>query len=540
MHTEQPDLIIKQAENISDEMLQSSRMQPAGGEKNYSKEHIQQIYSGISSKIDPEKGGTYGAPKFPMPVVHEYLLHYHLLSGNNKPLELVDITLKKMAAGGIYDQLGGGFCRYATDANWKVPHFEKMLYDNAQLLSLYSNAFKLSRDPEYADVIRKTISFAEEVFSAPGAGFYSALDADSEGEEGLFYIWKKEEILKVAGHLGQEFCQYYHVEENGNWEYRYNILYRNPETENASSDASSFLSLNNKFSPIRSALLKIRAGRQKPGLDDKILTSWNALMITGLLNAYNALGDQKYLDRALANARFLEEKMISEDYRLSRNYKNGKASINAFLDDYAFLSDALINLYQATFDEHWLYLSRHITDYAIKHFYGPENKQFFYTSSLDPGLILRPVETSDNVIPAASSRMLGNLLILSRYFNREDYLVIAEDLMAGIKHQLLRNPAFLSAWASHILSHYYPNIDIVIIGPRVEDLQKEISKYYLPGILLAGAKKSGTLSLFEYKYIEGKTLIYVCIDKSCKQPVESVKAAMEIINARLSNRKPMF
>ena len=440
-------------------------------------------------------------------------------------INAVNTTLKKMAAGGIYDHIGGGFCRYSTDAEWKVPHFEKMLYDNAQLLSLYSNAYSLTNDAQYKDVILSTVGFIQKEMTSPEGGFYSALDADSEGEEGLFYTWEKDEILDLAGEMGPGFCKYYQVTKEGNWTNNRNILWRGENNANKADKPPG------AYTKIRQKLLAVRNKRIRPALDDKILTSWNALMLKGLLDAYRVTGEKSILSLALKNANFLESAILADKRKVYRNFHKGKISISGFLDDYAFLSEAYIHLYRVSFDEKWLYLALDITKYAVGHFYDSKQNLFYYTSDEDPELILRPSEYSDNVIPSSASIMASNLNYLNKYFMLDDFDKIYNELMLSIKPQLLKNPVFYSAWAKQALHRHNVQSELVIVGPQAESFRKELNKRYFSGVLFSGGKKGGTFSLFEYKYIEGRTLIYVCKDKRCFEGVESVTQALALLKS---------
>jgi uncharacterized protein YyaL (SSP411 family) len=523
LYHSQKDLLLDQANNIIDGMKGSLSLPDHKDKDALSMDQIDSISKRILSQIDPEYGGMHGAPKFPMPSVFEYLLQDYARSGNENVMTAVNTTLRGMAAGGIFDQIGGGFCRYSTDATWKVPHFEKMLYDNAQLLSLYSNAYSLNETPGYKDVIFSTIGFIKREFTDPEGGFYTALDADSEGEEGLFYTWSYQEIIDLAGDLGPKFCTYYQITKEGNWTKNKNILWRkanNGDSENKTTET---------FAEVRRMLLAERNKRVRPGLDDKVLTSWNALMLKGLLDAYRVLEDNSILALALRNASFLKSEMITKEGKVYRNYHGGKVSISGFLDDYAFVVDAFIHLYRVTFDEQWLYLALDITKYTITHFYDSQKQVFYYTSDEDKELILRPSEYSDNVIPSSASMVASNLFYLSKYFDDESFSIIYDQLIQNIKPQILNRPVYYSAWAKLALSIHHMQKEVVIVGPQAESFRKDLNRHFLPGVVISGGEKRGTLSVFEYKYIEGKTLIYVCKDKKCLEPTDSVAFAIELL-----------
>jgi len=316
---------------------------------------LEDVFYDFKSNIDFTHGGYGGAPKFPMPTGYQFLLHYYYLSGNKEALKAVNTTLNKMAAGGIYDQIGGGFSRYSTDEVWKVPHFEKMLYDNAQLVSLYSAAYQLTKDPAYKTVVAETLNFINRELTSPEGGFYSSLDADSESVEGKFYVWTLDELQFVLGAKAGLVKDYYQVTQKGNWENNQNILFKTDDDKKiANTYKITEEELMIRIKEAKELLLAARSKRVRPALDDKILTAWNALMLKGYCDAYRTFDEPEYLKMALRNADFILQNMKAEDNGLSRNYKNGKATIAAFLDDYAFTISAFISLYRVTFDEQWL------------------------------------------------------------------------------------------------------------------------------------------------------------------------------------------
>ena len=525
LHINQPDLLLQQAESLSGEIKQSFSDPAIVDDHIVDPNQLKEIYKSIAGKIDPDKGGMWGAPKFPMPVIYEFLLYYYKISEDEEALSLITNSLDRMGSGGIYDQLGGGFCRYSTDAEWRVPHFEKMLYDNAQLISLYAKAYSVTGNHDYERIVRESIDFVVRELGSPDGGFYSALDADSEGIEGQYYVWTKKEVLEVGGSGAEAFCRYFNILEEGNWEDGKNILF----SSDMNTDIPPGYTEKDEFHKIKTELLKQRSHRIRPQLDNKIICSWNAMMLTALLDAYCYLEDESYLKLALKNASFLEENMITPDYRVYRNINEGKEAINGFLDDYAFLGNAMIRLYQQTFDEHWLHLSHKISQYAIEHFYDHDQKHFYYTSDLDPELIVRPTEYTDNVIPSSSSSILSNLYTLANYFDDNSLMGVYEEVLKGRLSAIIKNPAFHAGWASSMISEVFPPAEVMITGEGAESIRKDISKHYFPEILLSGGEKGGTLSHLGYKYIEGSTKIYVCRNKTCEQPVETAREAIEIL-----------
>jgi uncharacterized protein YyaL (SSP411 family) len=402
------------------------------GNPEFTEEAISHIGTTFVGTLDTKWGGRKGAPKFPMPNNSQFLLKYSVLMDDARANEAVLTTLDKMANGGIFDQLGGGFSRYSVDARWHVPHFEKMLYDNGQIVSVYAQVFQLTKDPLYARVIRETLAFIERELTDSSGGFYSSLDADSDGEEGKFYVWTENEIEELFPDVIERkvVSEYFDIKSNGNWEHGKNVLQVLNSTEEIAE--------KNEISPVRCAqiieqartkMFQAREKRMRPGLDDKILTSWNALMLKGYTDAYRALQDQQYLTIALKNATFIETQMLRDDGGLNRNYKDGRSAINAFLDDYALVIDAWLALYQVTFEERWLHSARRLADYAIAHFYDASSGMFYYTSDLDPPLVARKKELSDNVIPASNSVFAKDLHKLGQYFYHQEYLDLAAQML---------------------------------------------------------------------------------------------------------------
>ena len=431
-----------------------------------------------------------------------------------------------MANGGIYDHIGGGFARYSTDAIWKVPHFEKMLYDNAQLVTLYANAYQFTKNEHYKTIIIETLEFIEREMTSNEGGFYSSLDADSEGVEGKFYVWDKTELDQLLGENAALIQEYYNVTSSGNWEGA-NILYTiMNDAEFAANHNISAKSLHTKLIKAKKKLLKIRNNRIRPALDDKILTSWNALMLKGYVSAYNVLNDEKYLATALKNANFIVNNCMEENGKLNRNYKNEKSTINGFLDDYAFTISAFIELYQSTFDEKWLKKANKLTNYVMEHFYDSKSKMFFYTSDLDPALIARKMEISDNVIPASNSEMAKNLFIIGKYFYNNEYTEIAHQMINNIKDKASAAGPYYANWDLLLMWMIKDPYEVAIVGEDYLTKRKEFNQFYLPNVLFMGGKNEGSLELLSNKLIEGVTNIYVCQNKSCKTPVSEVKMAI--------------
>jgi uncharacterized protein YyaL (SSP411 family) len=577
LYSANPQQIEQQAGNLTNGIRTASAGDFNPGEPGFDPQAADQIVDNWKNIIDFEWGGERRAPKFPLPIGYRFLLTYHYLTQNNadkqalgkKALEAVKVTLDRMAMGGIYDQAGGGFARYSTDAFWKVPHFEKMLYDNGQLVSLYSYAYQLTKDPLYKTVVYETLEFVERELTSPqvpngGRGFYSSLDADAEGEEGKFYIWTKSEIQNLLGKDAQLIIDYYNITDSGNWEKGRNILFRTkPDEVFAAEKKITVQQLQEQVAKAKKQLLAARSQRFRPALDDKILTAWNALMLTGYVDAYRVFDDKKFLERALENAGFILNNMLSDNGRLNRNYKEGKSSINAFLDDYAFTIQAFISLYQATFDEKWLSCAEKLLKYTLEHFFDPKSGMFYYTSDQDPGLIARKMEIPDNVIPASNSQMAVNLYLLGEYFYQEgvgdpnpftvrqtpffrsfiskvcqknkvseniskkEYIKKSKRMLNNVKVDMVRNGPYYANWALLLTYFIHPIVEVAIVGDEWEARRKELDQNYLPHMLLTGGKTEGTLPLLAGKLIQGQTTIFVCKNKACQLPSTNVQEALK-------------
>lgn len=530
MQKKEPAKLVQSAEQVTNGIHMVETVNFKESERTFLMTDLDKQFANMKANLDFKKGGANRAPKFPMPSNWEYLLNYNYLSNNEEALKAVTVTLANMANGGIYDHLEGGFARYSTDAGWHVPHFEKMLYDNSQLVSLYAHAYQQTKDPLYKKVVYETLEFVQhELTSAEGA-FYSSLDADSEGEEGKYYVWTKNEIEKILGADADVFSIYYNVTSTGNWEHGKNILFRN-ETDEATAKklGLTVTELKSRIDMGKAKLMKERNARVKPGLDDKVLSSWNALMLTGYVDAYRAFGDESFLAKAVNNADFLLKHAIAKDGEMTRNYKNGKASINALLDDYAFTIAAFIDLYQATFEEKWLNEADKLTAYTLEHFFDPKSKMFFYTHNQYSNLISRKMEVADNVIPSSNSEMAKNLFLLGHFFYNEDYISKAKQMLINVEEDVQKNIYFYANWG--ILQAWLTQslYEVAITGDDFKNKRQEFDRHYLPDVIFLGSKAQSKLALLENKLVPGQTTIYVCRDKTCKLPVTQVNDALQQI-----------
>ena len=406
---------------------------------------------------------------------------------------------------------------------WHIPHFEKMLYDNGQLVSLYSDAYKLTKNPLYKEVIEKTLRFVERELMNSEGGFYSALDADSlnsdnDLQEGAFYAWKIPELKVILKKDFDLFGQLFSCNAFGVWEDEKYVLIQNQTLDSIAAQNNIPVSeLRTKKIFWENLLYNEREKRPKPRLDDKCLTSWNAIMLKGNVDAYKALGIQKYLDIAQQNACFIIKNLWSSEGNLFHNYKNGKTTINGYMEDYCFVIAAFISLYEATLNEKWLQDSKQLVDYSLKHFYDDKKSFFAFTSNLDEALITSHYETEDNVIPASNSVMAKNLFQLSIYFNNSYYEKISHQMLMavlpGIDH-----PSAFSNWMDLALNYSEQNKELAVCGEDALAYCAKINSQYIPNVILAGTQKESTLPFLNSRYHDQETLFYLCKNKTCLMP----------------------
>lgn len=494
----------------------------------FSKTDYKDFFGGWINLIDRENGGFKGAPKFPMPSSWIFLLDYHYYTKNQDALDITTNLLDGMHKGGIYDQIHGGFARYSVDDKWFAPHFEKMLYDNAQLINLYSKTYQLTQNSSYEKVIRQSLDFIKNELTAENGGFYSALDADSDGKEGAYYTYHFDELKKIL--TDEEFKiaeSYFGLKENGNWEDEQNIFYKAKSINEVAQELKIGQNkIKKDLEIIISKIKKNSLNRNKPSLDDKILCSWNAMMMLGYINAYKALKDESYLVAAIKNADFLNKNLIDEKLQVYRNYKNQKASIPAFLEDYAWLAQAFCSLYQVTFESGYLKRAKKLTDIAIEKFYDSERGIFYYTSAENSDLIARKIEINDNVIPASNSVMLNLLIDLSHFYPTSNYSDIASQLASKIHQKIYKSGPYLANWARGIGKMVHGQVEIVCVGHKALEKAQELQHLYFGHAVYMG--ENTKIDLVKDKRSTGD-LIYICQDKVCQQPVKTVAEAHEIL-----------
>jgi uncharacterized protein len=535
LYKEDPEKAIKYADNLTNGVKKSGLVPLNTSKKEFTQTELEKAVKKWKQNLDYKMGGRKGAPKFPIPNNFDFLMHYAFQNSDTKLTNYVNTSLTKMAYGGIYDQIGGGFARYATDAKWHVPHFEKMLYDNGQMMGLYAKAYAATKNILYKNVVYQTADFLEHELLDKTGAFYSSLDADSKDanghlEEGAYYVWTKSELKTLIGNDFNLFSDYYNVNDFGKWEKDNYVLIRDEsDIAFAKKHKLTVAELEKKVEKWHKTLLTFREKRAKPRLDDKSLTSWNALTLKGYIDAYKVFNDKRFLDIALKNAHFISTKMLKPNGSLYRNYKNNKSNLEAYLIDYASVSEAFIELYQVTLNQKWLTQAKQLTDYCFDSFFDDNSQMFYFTSNKALSLVAKKIEVDDNVIPSSNSIMALNLFKLYHYYSNTKYLETAEQMLHNVKENALAYGAGASNWLTlynYTLNNYY---EIAIVGPNAEVFTQEFNKMYLPNTLIAASKTDSKLPLLESRFNPEETLIYICVNGACKMPVSSIKDALNLI-----------
>ncbi|MFY9301227.1 MAG: thioredoxin domain-containing protein [Candidatus Nitrosotenuis sp.] len=522
---EKPGDIKKAAENFMSNLQQAEFVTtPAKLEKSI----LDEAAINLFQIADTTYGGFGSAPKFPNAANLSFLLRYSKTSKITKFSEFVFKTLNRMGKGGIFDQIGGGFHRYSTDARWLVPHFEKMLYDNALLPTVYAEAYQITKDPFYLDVIKKTLGFVIREMTSPEGGFYSALDADSEGEEGKFYVWKKKEIAEILGKDADVFCLYFDVTDGGNFE-GHTILNNNIA---ASTVAFHFGITEDQVRKIISdgsqKLLEVRAKRVRPGLDDKILMSWNALMASAFTRGYRVTGEKSYLDAAEKCVTFLEKNLVSGT-NLMRTYKNGKAKLQAYLEDYAYFINALVDVFEITAEPRRLELAANLTNHLIDHFWDEKSNSFYFTADNHERLIIRPKSSYDLSIPSGNSVAASCLLKLHHLTQQKRFLEIATKTMESFAIAAAENPFGFGYLLNTIYLYLQGPTEITVLNQKNKAVCDHLSKKFLPeAILVVVPDESKLKELAKYQFFAGKefpdddTSVFVCKNFACSLPLREI------------------
>ncbi|WP_121666772.1 thioredoxin domain-containing protein [Mesonia aquimarina] len=531
LYKKSPDKMVEYAEKLEKGLQQINLIEPIEEKQPVKIDFINKLLPSWKSKFDYTYGGMKGAPKFLMPNNYQFLLRYAVQTNKPELIDFVSFSLNKIIYGGIYDAIGGGFSRYAVDEKWHIPHFEKMLYDNAQMLSLLAEAYAVSKKPLFKKTLEETFSFIDREFSAPNGGFYAALDADSltennQHKEGAFYTWTKNELQQILGTDFLLFAEYYNVNEKGYWEENQYVLRRISSVKKiAEKFKLSEKTIAEKVEKAKEQLFQIREKRAKPALDTKILTAWNALMLSAYCDAYSIFQNEDYLEKAKQNMSFLLNNRVQKNGALIRSFKQNNIEIKACLDDYAFFIEALIKLYEITFEEQHLLKAKQITDYCLDNFLNEEANAFYYTSHKTSELFIKTIEIEDNVIPSSNSAMAKNLFKLSKFFRNPNYKKIALNLYQHVEPRIANYPSGYSNWLQVQLDFSTPFYELIFRGDNAKENIEKVSKYYLPNIIKAYKKtaENTTIPILQEKQEVSKNEMHLCEDARCFLPSKNYK-----------------
>ncbi|MGI9551432.1 MAG: thioredoxin domain-containing protein [Aurantibacter sp.] len=523
MYRNDPDKAAEYSDMVTAGIAEVNLVQPVDGYESLTKDALKSSVENWKQHWDAEWGGDKVIEKFMIPSNLDFLLDYSELTGDVTAKAHVENTLDKILSGGVYDHVGGGFFRYSTDAKWKVPHFEKMLYDNAQAIGLYSKAFKIFKKPEYRDAVMETISFLEREMKNAEGGYYSALDSQSEGEEGKFYVWKEEELKSLLQDDFELFASYYNIAPEAIWEEGNYVLHKSVDDQSFSQKHSISMSeLRSSKALWREKLLKAREMKVRPGSDDKILTSWNALLIQGLVTSYEAFGLKEHLDRAEAISEFLRKNSYVK--QLIHSYKKGSQRKEGFLEDYAFLMEASLSLYGVTMNMEYLDLAQELNLKATEKFSDKASGMFRYNEGEE--LISKIIKTNDGELPSPNAIMAHNLFRLGHLIYEPEMMDRSKKMLSSMVPALTESAPSYSKWNALLLNTTYPYYEIAVVGNDAGVLMPELNDKHLPNTIVVGSMTNSELPLFKGRHSDENTLIYVCQNTTCKLPVETVKEAL--------------
>ncbi|UOB18815.1 thioredoxin domain-containing protein [Abyssalbus ytuae] len=513
------------ANRLREGIKQVSLIEPVKNTEAVSDSTLTSMFGNWKKFWDRENGGLIGDQKFMMPGHYEFLLRLGVQNNDKETLEYVKHTLDIIALRGVYDHVGGGFYRYSTDSKWKIPHFEKMLYDNAQLVSMYAKAYSYFGEELYLERIEETLDFIEREMTSPEGLFYTALDADSDGEEGKYYIWTTEELQKILGEDFNLFSGYYSANNNGLWEEgKYVLQQGNLKDDFIQQHSLTPEDFEKKTELWKKVLLEERQKRIKPGLDNKALASWNGLMIKAYVDAYKVSQNESYLKKAERAMSFILDNFIDNEGEIYHSYISGKTSISGFADDYAYIAKACISLYEVTFNTAYLSKAKDLTDKAINLF--PDEKTGLFYYSHEENLISGVIKVDDGVIPSPNSVMADNLFKLSHYFDDTSYKERAVKMLLVIRGDMEKYGGSYSNWGQLLLNNLKPFYEIVIVGGGAKEKTLKLYKKYIPNAVFAGSVTDNNMPLLQNRFVEGKTYIYVCRNRVCKLPVTEVEKAV--------------
>ena len=488
----------------------------------FSKEQCDTIVENILKNADTVYGGFGAAPKFPQTFTIQYLLAYGFFFKHPASLQQAELSLQKMLQGGIYDHLAGGFCRYSTDSHWLVPHFEKMLYDNALLVSVLADAYQVTSHKIYEDAIHKTLGFFIKEMKHPNGGFFAALDADSEQVEGKFYVWDKKEVDKILGKDADLYCEWFGISEKGNWEGKNILNIAENEELFASKYSISKPDLQLLIQRGNEKLLKERNKRTRPITDDKILLGWNALLITAFCKAAAALGKDAYLKEAVSLFEFMEEKCCREGIPVFHSYKNNTARHPAFLDDHAYLIQSCIHLQEITGNGKYLEKAKLMTEYVLQNFENTHTGFFYFTHRNQADVITRKVEIYDGAVPSGNSIMVENLYYLSVVFEKPEWHIRSQNLTKCILDTVLKYPASFAIWAGIVLKQAIGINEIILTGSGQDQIKLDLLRLFIPNKVFQSADIEGAFPLLRHKIYKNTPLIYLCKNNTCLAPAGEI------------------
>ena len=531
--------ISSSADAITAELKKSDRF--IASNEMLTTEVLNSAFSALAGNFDQANGGFGGAPKFPPSMTLMFLLRHHKRTHSPQALTMVETTLQKMAGGGMYDHLGGAFARYSVDARWLVPHFEKMLYDNALLTRIYLYAYQQTKNPVYRRVAEETLEYIIRDMTDRSGGFYSSEDADSEGEEGKFYVWTRAEVLAVLGDQdGSAFCEFFDVTQEGNFEHGKSILNTPRSLEKfAAEEGKTFEEITRTINACKRKLFYAREQRVRPGRDDKSLAAWNGLMLTAFAEAANILGRDDYREVAVRNAEFITTQLM-RDGRLLRTYKAGQAKLNGYLEDYAYVIEGLLAVYEATFELKFFTQARELADTMIAQFWDEQDGGFYFTSSDHEELITRTKDYFDNATPSGNSVAATALLKLGLLTQEQEYSHHSATILRALRPAMSRYPSAFGYLLGALDFYLSEPKEIAIVGKldshEVRSFTEEVYSRYLPNKVVAACEPADERAASAIKLlvgrsaIEGKATAYVCRNYTCFEPatmVEELAARLE-------------
>lgn len=540
LHREEPEKVRSYAGNLTGAVRKINEMTEEGGNERPGLADLSEWVGSWKPRFDPEYGGQRGAPKFMMPVRLQFLMHWGTAMEDSDILDHVHRSLKSMALGGLFDQLGGGFSRYSVDVRWHVPHFEKMLYDNAQLMGVYAQGYARYGDPLFLETVRQTFRFLESELRGPEGGYFASLDADSTDAagtltEGAYYVWREAELKALLGDAFGLFSEAYNINAYGRWEEgSYVLIRKETDEELAGRLGMDVAEVRNQLAKSRSVLLQERSRRERPRLDDKIICSWNALLLSGLADAARYCGIGEAQKAATRLGEYLFSRFLDTEGHLLHSIAKGKAGPRGYLEDYAALIEGCIRLYSCCGDLVWMRRASDLTEFALEHFAAGDQPFFYFTSDQDAALIRKTVEVADNVIPASNSTMAKNLFLLGLFFGKPDWIQRSEAMLERMKPSMDSYSGQYANWMQLALWMEAPFFETAVCGPAARKAGSSLAERYLPHTLLAFSDTEQDLPLFKSRFDPEQTRIYICNRGACQHPLEDTGKALQTLQQALT------